>query len=380
MSLKAITWAFELDDARLTPVAKLVLLAIADAAREEKDFECDVRHETLARKAHVSSDTSQRRVKELCALGYIFVMKRRGDDGCKISNRYIVLLNERARRHALANGWDGVIGADPDDETCGAHRSLERTEDGESDASKPQSAAWTRPQGERNQAAGETEPSRTAAATERTLTVFNNIPPTPLRGEGEGFEASHSETTNGDERENRRRCGSVEADEDGARLARWEKFRRGWPWDATEKPEEARRRFMELENGEQLAAVASAARYIDACVQRDRKISHAKNWLSGKGWQVFDAPAQSASARVEAERQKCAELKAKNHEIQRQKYGGVLVFRNTPQAAAWARHDGERLKFSRHGPFDDTAVKPSEWPPSATQADAPQTEPRREAG
>jgi hypothetical protein len=374
MSLKAITWAFELDDARLTPVAKLVLLAIADAAREEKDFECDVRHETLARKAHVSSDTTQRRVKDLCALGYLYVMKRRGDDGCKISNRYIVLLNERARLHASANGWDGEIGAvESDDETETTDRSAERTNEMDSHASKPQAAAWSRPQGERNQAAGETEPSRTAAATEQTLTVFNNTPPTPLRGEGEGEQASLSGTTNGEAEANRRRCGRGDADEDGARLARWEKFRREWPWDTTELPEKARRAFMALSNGEQIAAVACGPRYIEDCVRRDRKIAHAKTWLAGKGWQSWEA--ERAKSKIEMEREQLAAAKAKTHELQRQKYGGIVVRKGTPQAAAWARHDGVALAFQRVGFWEAAVVKPSEWPPSAAHADAPRDGP-----
>jgi hypothetical protein len=56
------------------------------------------------------------------------------------------------------------------------------------------------------------------------------------------------------------------------------------------------------------------------------------------------------------------------------------VRQGTPQAAAWARHDGERLKFGRVGPFYDAVVKPSEWPPSASQAEAARDGPSPAAG
>jgi hypothetical protein len=378
MSIQATQWAFGLQDERLTPVTKLVLLAIADAAHEDKKFECAVKHTTIARKAHVSVDTAQRRVKDLCALGYLYVIKRRGADGCQVANSYCVLVDEEARKHALAQGWDGNVAPRAHSESGDEDRSLERTESEDRDVTGPQLAARSGPQDERNRAAGYTEPGRTAAAHNRQFLTESNNPPTPPRGEGEGFEASLSETTNGDAEASRRRRGSVEADEDGARLRHWEAFRHAWPWDSTEMPEKARREFMALTSDEQAAAVAAAPRYIEACVSRDRKIAHAKTWLAGKGWQAFDAP--KAASKADAHREQIAAAKASLHEQQRRKYGGILVRKGTPQAAAWARHDGQALAFERIGFWEGAVVKPSEWPPSATHGDAPQSEPRREAG
>jgi|GEM_PF-4195245 len=372
MSFSALNWACAIRDANVCAGARHVLLTLAQYADEHQT--CFPSLATLAAITNLSEDTVQRRLKNLVEHELIFVVRRKHTDGRRLTNYYCLLVDEASRRHAMANGWTPSALAESQSE--------ERMENDENAVHHTASCGV-------DQTAGETKPHRRGNETTPQLCgvepltnhQITNPPLPPLRGEGEGVEASLSETTNGDGEASRRRCGSVEPDEDGARLARWEKFRGAWPWDATEKPEEARRRFMELANGEQLAAVASAARYIDACVQRDRKISHAKTWLSGKGWQVFDAPAQSASARVDAERQRIAEAKAKTHELQRQKYGGVVVRKGTPQAAAWARYDGEALKFHRVGAWEDSVVKPSEWPPSAAQhGEGARDGPMREAG
>ncbi|MBM3578788.1 MAG: helix-turn-helix domain-containing protein [Alphaproteobacteria bacterium] len=365
MSFSALNWACSIRDASVCAGARHVLLTLAQYADEDET--CFPSLATLAAITNLSEDTVQRRIKNLVEHELIFVVRRKHTDGRRLTNYYCLLVDERARRHAIANGWAPADTAET--------RSEDRTEDVSDEPIHTATCGV-------DQTAGETKPHRRGNETTphscgvEPLTNHQiTNPPTPQRGEGEGEKTSLSETTNVDGSASLRRCGSGEVDEDGARLVRWEKFRRTWPWDATEKPEEARRRFMELENGEQLAAVASAPRYIEACVQRERKISHAKTWLSGKGWQVFDAPSQSASARVEAERQRLAEAKAKTHEIQRQKYGGIIVRKGTPQAAAWARHDGEPLKFRRVGAWDDSIVKPSEWPPSASHGEAPRDGP-----
>lgn len=47
MSLRAMVWALELQDARLTPAAKFVLVAICDAAHEDKKIrlQCQARND-----------------------------------------------------------------------------------------------------------------------------------------------------------------------------------------------------------------------------------------------------------------------------------------------------------------------------------------------
>ncbi|MBM3655128.1 MAG: hypothetical protein FJX06_20430 [Alphaproteobacteria bacterium] len=134
---------------------------------------------------------------------------------------------------------------------------------------------------------------------------------------------------------------------------------------------------MAASGDEQSAAVACGPRYIEDCVRRGRKIAHARTWLDGKGWQSFEA--ERAKSKIDAERERLAEAKARTHELQRLKYGGIVVRKGTPQAAAWARHDGAPLRFGRVGAWEDSIVRPSEWPPPASSGEEARDGPAGEA-
>ncbi len=290
MSIKAVCWALDLQDERLKPSAALVLVAICDAAYEDKNWECALKHTTIARKAKMSEDSVSKQIAHLRSIGYLHVVKHRGEDGKQLTNRYVVLIDEAARRHAFALGWDGAI------------RSEERTEElrGESeptrkpDAADPQFAGRADPQ-------NEDEPTRKfdpadphcCGSVINDFNEFNDSPSKSPDDAREGGASRNLENRTGEPVEAARALRRAGAD---ARIARWEAFRKAWPWDGGEMPDHARRVFMQLGDDEQAEAVEGGPRYIADRRTRGKMIAHAKTWLDGKGWQALKARSVESAA------------------------------------------------------------------------------------
>ena len=83
MSIKAINWAW---DQQLPPNAKLILMAIADAADEEGN--CWPKIKTIAKKCGVSQRTVQRALKDFISNNFISVTARYSHEGRQVSNNY----------------------------------------------------------------------------------------------------------------------------------------------------------------------------------------------------------------------------------------------------------------------------------------------------
>lgn len=83
MSIKSMNWAWE---QRLPPNAKLILMALADAANDEGD--CWPKMKTLAAKCCVSQRTVQRMLKEFVASGLLTARPRFNHEGRQVSNNY----------------------------------------------------------------------------------------------------------------------------------------------------------------------------------------------------------------------------------------------------------------------------------------------------
>jgi hypothetical protein len=369
-----MVWALELQDARLTPAAKFVLVAICDAAHEDKKFDCNVKHETISSKVNMSVDTVQRRVSELASLGYLHVLRRRGADGRQIANRYIVLVDEDAKTHALAHGWAiRAAGREFERDACDLDRSIDRT-DGDADAaepqiaarSEPQIAARSEPQIERSRAANETEPSRTVAAQEQTLTVLNKTPLSPPRG-GEAasrdFRKSKALRESGDE-------ASFDPEADHKRFARWNRFNAAWPWGTHELIEQARRAFLELSDDEQEAALKAIPKYLAYCNQSGRTPIYGKTWLYGKGWLAVLAQKSVEGDAKASYRERIEQMQREKEDRQRALYGGVFVKAHSPQADAWrafetAEGGDWKVEYKTFGVLGTGFIRPSLWPPRA---------------
>jgi DNA-binding transcriptional ArsR family regulator len=84
MSVKMMTWAFEARG--LTPVERLILLALADWAND--DGECWPGQVSIAEKVEVSESTVRRAIRRLEAAEVIEVGERRRPDGYRTSNLY----------------------------------------------------------------------------------------------------------------------------------------------------------------------------------------------------------------------------------------------------------------------------------------------------
>lgn len=283
MSIKAVCWALDLQDERLKPPAALVLVAICDAAYEDKNWECALKHTTIAHKAKMSEDSVSRQIAHLKSIGYLHVVKHRGEDGKQLTNRYVVLIDEAARRHAFALGWDGAV------------RSEDRTEDMGERESRPAICGSDRP-------ANQGEPTRKFDAADphccgsviNDFNESNRFPPsTPPSEAREGDASRDLENRTGEAAEADRASRRAGAD---ARIARWDAFRKAWPWDVGEMPDLARRLFMQLSDGEQMEAVDGGPRYIADRRSRQKMIAHARTWLDGKGWQALKARSVESAA------------------------------------------------------------------------------------
>ncbi|MGJ0505623.1 MAG: helix-turn-helix domain-containing protein [Methylocystis sp.] len=331
MSFSALNWACSIRDPSVSAGARHVLLTLAQFADEHQT--CYPSHAALAAITNLSPDTVQRRIKDLIEHGLVFVVKRKNNDGRRLTNYYVLLVDAAARAHALAHGMaeDGSEREAEDDQPAG--RGIDQ----------PAGCGMDHAAGcGMDHAAGETDPCRRVHETMPQLCGIepsNNhqitLPPTPHRGEGGGASRKLS-------------------DDDQARLDRWQAFRKVWPWDAAELVAEARAVFLRLSTVEQQAAIDAAPRYVAACRERETRarnhgIAHAKRWLSGEGW---------------------AALKARSAESAASLAGRPFAVRQgSPQAAAWAQYEAAvngapRLKFFHSNALGMICMRPTEWPPS----------------
>jgi hypothetical protein len=331
MSFAALNWACAIRDPNVSAGARHVLLAMAQFADEAQT--CYPSHAYLAAVTNLSEDTIQRRVRDLVELGLLYVVKRKNNDGRRLTNYYVLLVDERAKAHAIAHGWSPATARD------GAQDGL--AEDAESETVQPAGCGL-------DQAAGETEPCRRGNETMPQLCGIepsNNhqgtYPPTPQRGEGGGSAARKL------------------SDDDEARLERWEAFRKLWPWDVTELVAEARGVFLRLSVVEQGAAIDAAPGYIAGCRERkttarNHGIAHAVKWLKGEGWLAAKARSVESAASLAGQ--------------------PFMVRQGSPQAAAWAQYEtavygAPRLKFIPSKAYGMACMRPTEWPPRREAAE-----------
>jgi pyocin large subunit-like protein len=150
MSFTALNWACSIRDANVCAGARHVLLTLAQYADEDET--CFPSLATLAAITNLSEDTVQRRIKNLVEHELIFVVRRKHTDGRRLTNYYCLLVDERARRHAMANGWSPASANAEDAEK----RSEDRTEEAADDALHTASCGV-------DHTAGETKPHRTRA-------------------------------------------------------------------------------------------------------------------------------------------------------------------------------------------------------------------------
>ena len=345
MSYRALAWVDNLRDAELAPAGRLLLYIFANAANEDQHHECYVRQETLELRTNLSSDTIQRRLKDLARAGYIFVRRGRASDGCLLVNRYVLLLDDDAKRFAESHGW-----ASPS--TC-----EEETTSADCGAIQAANCGM-------DHAANETEPCRTAPVARPQLCGVDNKELTANRTGNRTIPSLSPQKTPDIEAKERevknhtslgKRLGSAQSEpqtEARARLDRWAVFEKRWPWQPKELPGHARSEFLQLSDAEQQAAIDAISAYIVHCLSEKTKPFHAKNWLNGEGWKSVKANSP----------QKVASFTTGKYPI---RFG-------TPEYFAWREH--WRLhdpnKLDRNGELPtfghkQMRVEASQWPPSA---------------
>jgi len=336
---------------------KALLLAIANYAQANGETYQPISR--LAEDTEQSQDSVRRRLVEFEDMGLIARCSRWAESGRRLSDWIIVLYCDAAYEFARVQGWKGP-------KECSAARENGDENAAEEDAAEADESACLPSQIARVTLANcEGHPSTGARVTlapvrglykeNSNRTVRDSLSPA---GEADGCAVREREIV----------YDKIDplSDDD---LEDWKKFHDRWRWQATESAIIARGIFRRLKPDERAAATRYAGRYLDDRAKSGKPIAYAGNWLKQRGWEEF----------VERET-KHAEALARLHRDQREKYGGIVVRQGTPQAAAWARHDGERLKFGRVGPFYDAVVKPSEWPPSASHAEAARDGPAPCAG
>jgi hypothetical protein len=399
MSLAAMSWAFSIVDEKLSPSAKLVLLAIADAAFEDRHFDCSVNHKTLAKKANMSIDSTQRRVAELAQLGFVHVIIQHGQKGQKIANRYIVLVDDDAKRHALAHGWaTRQAGRDYEDRLyrrAVEGRLLKRTEAGSegplaADCGHPLAADCGHPLAAdcgHPLAANETDPSRKSdepwphccGHKRQTLTDSNRPPLSPPQAGGER-EAALREFKKS-VRQGDRSSPDGEADlpqsaDDKKRLERWHKFEALWPWSNTETKHRARGGFLRLTDDEQRLALKAAPEYLETCRANRRMIAHATTWIAGKYWETAAEKKAVDQKKAAEARERLSAFERERQERQRAKYGGVFVKAHTPAGDAWRAYEIDQgverpFNYALIEGLGFGCIRPSLWPPSSPKKPQP---------
>ncbi|SHH03796.1 helix-turn-helix domain-containing protein [Bradyrhizobium erythrophlei] len=91
MSLRALTWAFDLDHEKITPTLKLVLITLANYANEQN--ETYPKQNTIAAKTMLSRQTVNTSLMTLESIGLIEVTRRFHENGGKRSSVYRLMVN-----------------------------------------------------------------------------------------------------------------------------------------------------------------------------------------------------------------------------------------------------------------------------------------------
>jgi hypothetical protein len=348
MSIDAVGWA--IGQKTLSPAGKLALIVIAESANIHRNHVCDYHDQaTLADRASMSVDTLQKRIKDLVELDLLFVVKRRASDGSVFKNYYVVLIDDDARRHAAANGW--IPRTNRGEAETASDRSEERTDDAVADGHHAANCGL-------DHAANQSQPCRksevamphcSGMAYKEGPELDRKVPESPPTPQ----EPGQLSPREGDASRSENRM--TAQDRDRQRLERWDRFRRLWPWDASELIGEARAVFLALSDEDQLAAIDGAPRYVAACCDRQTRarnhgIAHAKRWLSGEGWAALKARSVESAASIAGR--------------------PFTIRKGSPQAAAWAHYEtvvygAPRLKFFHSKALGEICTRPTEWPPSA---------------
>lgn len=340
---------------------KAVLFALANYAQKQGEMYQPIAQ--LAEDTEQSKDAVRRRLFDLEERGLIARCARWAESGRRLSDYIIVLYCDDAYQFARDHGW-----IEPKDRGAESPIADQKCNDDEFE----------------NVASGEVGaaclPSQIARATlancEGHPSVGARVTLAPVRPPNKENSnrtvkdslSAGAEADGGAVREREIIYEKTDPLSD-AESEDWKKFHERWRWQPRESEIIARGVFRKLSQADRAAALRYVRAYFDDRSETGKAIAFAGNWLKNRCWQEF----------VEREA-KVSEAMKRLHEDQQRRYGGIVVRQGTPQAAAWTKHDGKRLEFGRIGPFDNAVVKPSEWPPSATPGDAPQSEPRREAG
>lgn len=351
-----------------SPSGKAVLFAVANYAQVNGETYQPIAQ--LAEDSEQSEDSVRRRLVELEEKGLIARCSRWAESGRRLSDWIIVLYCDEAVEFARANGWRGPKERQSAGES-GAAASENRQENGAENAAENAAA-------EADESAS--LPSQFARATlanceghpgaRARVTLATVLPPIKENSNRTVKDSlsRHGEADGSAVREREIVYEKVEPLSE-TELEDWKKFHDRWRWQPSESAIIARGVFRRMSCDDRAAALRYVRDYLEDRAQKGKHVAYAGNWLKARGWEEF---AERAAKAIEA--------LARLHQVQRERYGGVLIRAGTAQAAAWARHDGAKLTFGRVGPFYDAVVKPTEWPPSNSSQEQARDGPRREAG
>lgn len=133
----------------------------------------------------------------------------------------------------------------------------------------------------------------------------------------------------------------------------WIEFEKSWIWDPLDIRDQARRAFERLDAVDQQSASRYAKRYCELTKARDRQLPSARTWLRDHGWENLAKNAASAATTPTTH---------------------VQIWAGSPQAAAWARHEGKPKLLmvemrAPNGRLQLGTMRPTEWPPAKASAD-----------
>jgi hypothetical protein len=357
MSYQATTWA--LGRKTGSPAGKALLLTIANYAGVNGD--CYPSIPRLAEETEQSASSVRRWLAELEDIDLIARAARYHESGRRQSDWIILLCDEAAREFARSLGWTGK----PPREA-----SAEAASGGENVSPAAPDCAPSEPQnegGDPSKLRGSPyhscervtlpqlwkgDPTTGERARITKLTVKDSLsPPEP-----------EPEPTIGCADRERDFGESVSAPPPGEEAAEWTKFYDLWNWQEVESPIVAKGVFRRLKPPERALALKHAPAYLRDCREKKRRQAFAGNWLTNRGWEEF-------VAKIDATERRKQEL----HELQRAKYGGVVIREHTPQFAAWARYERlangvERIDL-RSFPTGMGILRPTEWPPALAKSD-----------
>lgn len=342
MSWQASTWAVE----QITGAAarKALLLALSNHADKAGVAYPSIK--TLAAESEQSIPSVRRHLDELEDRGLIARVDRWHESGRRLSDWLVLLMSEESREKARELGWkEGARSRSDgsDSEGDGEDSAAETAEGGPSQIDRVTLSNW---KGDPIKAWKGDPINLTPPYKERTGQIDGQSLSGELGRASREREASPS---------------------DQGFQAEWRAFYDRWQWADAEAPIVAQGVFRRLSPEERRLATRYAKTYLADRASTKKHVAYAGNWLKSKGWTEF----------VEREA-KVADARVAMHARQREKYGGVVIFRGSQQAAAWAAYEARqtgvdpksyRLPYGRVGPFDDCVVRPSEWPPSLKAAE-----------